>query len=449
MSVLSHKSSVAVLGLGFGDEGKGASIDALARHRGSSLVVRFNGGSQAAHHVVTPEGGAHCFSQFGAATLATRARTFLSRFVVVDPLGLKLEALALEKHGVKDPLSLVHVDPAAILTTPFHKLLGRAREFARGQRHGSCGKGIGIAWLDQRAGKPGVTWGDLHTEGLRAALKQVRDEKLEEVRQLEGHLDDSHQMNLEAISLESYLDILVEQYNGIKGRTAPRLELPDPSKVLFEGAQGALLDADLGFFPHVTPSNTGAKNALTLAQEFGWDHPLCVGVLRAYSSRHGAGPFIVGDRNLVPYLMEAHNETGEWQGPMRVGWFDVVAARYGLQIAEKVDGVMITHLDRMAGWPEIGVCEAWQVRQLPKDFPPTLRRAGRLTSLPMLKGSLEQRARWSEHIAGSYPNIHIMKGWKDAQDPNLAAYLDWIKVELEMPIFGTAFGPTWKDQSWA
>jgi len=451
MSTLTHTGSVAILGLGFGDEGKGASIDALTRQRKATVIIRFNGGSQAAHHVVTPGGKVHCFSLFGSGTLAG-AHTHLSNDVVVDPIGLQLEADALEgNHEMKDPLGLVHVDPKAILTTPFHKLLGRVRELARGQdRHGSCGKGIGIAWLDQQKGKQGITWGDIQDGCSRQRLAMVREEKLAEVEALREHVDAQHRALLQKVAKNSYLDDLNIHYRCISAKTLQRsapFRSMDPSKVLFEGAQGALLDADLGFFPYVSPSFTGAKNALALAQKFGWDPPLCIGVLRAYSSRHGAGPFVVGDRGLTEALPEAHNETGVWQGPMRVGWFDAVAARYGIEIAGKVDGLMITHLDRLAGRIWVGGCERWRV-SLSGDFPQPYPSQS-ITSLPRLAGTLAQRAEWTAQLSRAFPDIREMSGWKDRQDPNIQKFLDWIHEELKTPILGTAFGPSSTDQVWS
>lgn len=458
--LMKYPGPIAVLGLGFGDEGKGATVDGLTRLREeTTMVVRFNGGSQAAHHVVTPEGKVHCFSQFGSGTLARKGiRTFLSRFVVVDPVGLELEAAALEGLGVQNPLRLVSVEDTAILTTPFHQLLGRAREMARGaSKHGSCGKGIGIAWLDQRHGTPGVTWGHIRQGGLRQAMLRIREEKLEEIRLpfLFDHLDQTHRDLLEKLSKDQYLDELLGRYHRICNATTHSFEMPKASEVIFEGAQGAMLDADLGFYPFVTPSYTGARNALEIAKEHGWDPPFCLGILRAYSSRHGAGPFVVEDEKLAPYLPEMHNETGRWQGAMRVGWFDAVAARYGIRVAGKVDGLMLTHLDRMEGWPKIGVCQAWNYSKdppsdFPSDFSPKMDQGPKwLWDLPPLEGTLEQRTRWASWIAQCQPAFRILEGYQNRLEQNYQQYLAWISEELETPILGTGHGPKASDQIWS
>ena len=143
---------VIVVDLGYGDAGKGGIVDWLcsrpaalgAAGRPFHAVVRFNGGAQAAHHVLSPGGRAHAFAQFGSGTFSAGVRTYLSRFMLVDPLAMIAEAAHLAELGVPGPYELVTVDREALLTTPYHQAANQAREAARGDgRHGSCGMGIG------------------------------------------------------------------------------------------------------------------------------------------------------------------------------------------------------------------------------------------------------------------------------------------------------------------
>src|SRR5215831_1774195 len=144
--------AIIVVDLGYGDAGKGGIVDWLC-HRAARVaaggpvhtVVRFNGGAQAAHNVVTPDGRHHTFAQFGSGTFTPGVRTHLSRFMLVDPLALAAEAGHLASAGIPDPLGGLTVDRAALLTTPYHRAANRAREVARvaAARHGSCGMGIG------------------------------------------------------------------------------------------------------------------------------------------------------------------------------------------------------------------------------------------------------------------------------------------------------------------
>jgi len=135
--------ALVVVGLGFGDEGKGTMVDYLVRKHQARAVVRFNGGHQAAHAVVLPDGRSHKFSQFGSGTLAG-ADTYLSEHVVIEPLAMQREAMHLEDSGVSEPFSLLSINEACWITTPYHRHANRLLEQARGDnRHGSCGLGVG------------------------------------------------------------------------------------------------------------------------------------------------------------------------------------------------------------------------------------------------------------------------------------------------------------------
>ena len=141
-----------VTDLGFGDAGKGTIVDYLTRQSASAIIVRFNGGAQAAHNVHTTDGKHHTFSQFGSGILTAGTRTFLSHYVLFDPFALQNEAQALSDLGLVNPLSRVIVDGAALTVTPFQKAANRVRESLRGDgRHGSVGMGIGETMADMLA----------------------------------------------------------------------------------------------------------------------------------------------------------------------------------------------------------------------------------------------------------------------------------------------------------
>jgi len=138
-----------VVDLGFGDCGKGLLTDFLVRHSGAGLVVRYNGGAQAGHNVVTSEGLHHTFSQFGSGTFVPGVKTYLSRDVVIHPDALLVEGNVLEAKGVTDAFARLRVSEWALVITPFHQAANRIREIARGMaRHGSCGVGVGEAVED-------------------------------------------------------------------------------------------------------------------------------------------------------------------------------------------------------------------------------------------------------------------------------------------------------------
>lgn len=183
---------VACVGLGFGDEGKGKVVDALVRRTGARTVVRFGGGPQAAHHVVTPGGRVHCFAQFPSGMLVAGTRGWIAREMLVDPLALAREAEALAHAGAPDGRARLRVDPRCRLVTPLHRLVGRMRELARGaRRHGSCGRGVGEAVRDAAArGDEAIRAEDLLDPPLLARkLRLQRSVALDHAEQLVEELE--------------------------------------------------------------------------------------------------------------------------------------------------------------------------------------------------------------------------------------------------------------------
>jgi adenylosuccinate synthase len=146
--------SIITVGLGFGDEGKGTVVDALVRRYNAKLVIRYNGGAQCAHNVITDDGRHHCFHQFGSGSLVPGCRTLLTKHVLVNPLVMFTEALQLEMIGVPNALKNMFIDERALVTTPYHRAMNRLREYSRNEQcHGSCGMGIGETMADSSAAR--------------------------------------------------------------------------------------------------------------------------------------------------------------------------------------------------------------------------------------------------------------------------------------------------------
>ena len=337
---------VAVIDLGYGDAGKGTVVDWLCAARPIPAVVRFNGGAQAGHNVVISDGREHTFAQFGSGTLRG-VPTFLSRFMVVDPLALVAEADHLATLGVADPWALLTVDRDALVATPYHRLANQARELARGnQRHGSCGMGVGETVARALADPAGaIRFGDLRQPAaLRGKLHRLDDWLRDTFADLPAAppAPDDCAVVFAAIAArartgdQSTLD-------GLLGR----------GPCVFEGAQGVLLDEWRGWHPYTTWSTTTFDNvhALTDAPVVRW------GVLRTVTTRHGAGPLVTEDERLTRRLVDPHNHTGPWQGAFRVGHFDAVAHRYAVEVAGGVDGIALTYLD--ATGPDTRICRAY------------------------------------------------------------------------------------------
>ena len=342
--------AVIVADLGFGDAGKGTLTDWLVRRLGASWVVRYNGGAQAGHTVVTEDGRSHTFAQFGAGSFVPGVRTHLSRFMLVHPGGLLAEAEALARVGVADGLERLSIDPEALIISPFLQAAGRLRELGRGAaRHGSCGIGVGETMQDAlehpQDSIRAIDLSDAST--LRMKLQRQQARKWEEFGPERRLWIADPQGKREWAVLESLQ--VGQHWIELAARLASRVgivrqTLAGGQSVVFEGAQGVLLDEWRGFHPHTTWSTCTFQNALDLLKDWPGE-VIRLGVLRSYATRHGAGPFPTEDPQLQ--FPESHNHHGPWQGAFRQGWPDAVLTRYAIAACGGVDALALTHCDRL------------------------------------------------------------------------------------------------------
>jgi len=329
-------------GLGFGDEGKGSITEFLCARDKADLVVRYNGGAQAAHNVVADDGRHHTFSQFGSGTLQG-AKTYLSRFMIVDPLALLKEAKHLEEIGVSNPFELLSVDRECPVITPFHIIANLAKEHARGHfRHGTCGMGVGetvVDWMDHPQDVPLV--GDiLNPVKFARKMRFIRDLKHDQLMHNPAYCEVANEVKVGPL-IDRYSEfarrVCVVGRNFLKNTNALK------NTVVFEGAQGVLLDQDFGFQPHTTWSNTTFENANTLLDEAGFSGDIVrMGITRSYQTRHGQGPM---PTECAMSNREQHNDSRNEQGEFRNGWLDMTLMRYAIDVLGGVDEIAVTHLD--------------------------------------------------------------------------------------------------------
>lgn len=353
-----------VVDLGFGDAGKGLLTDFLSRQCNAGVVVRYNGGAQAGHNVVAPDGRHHTFSQFGSGTFIPGVKTYLSSHVVVHPGALLVEGDLLTRMGIHDAFSRLRISEQALIITPFHQAANRIREMARGKnRHGSCGVGVGETVEDALLNDElCVLAGDLSDPAvLRRKLHSIRDLKRTQLAGLRqaSNLCPALAREWEFFEREDIIDAWIASISrvGELGLVTPDSTLQrwlnQEDAVVFEGAQGVLLDADAGFHPYTTWSRSTAANAHDLIRGMAPGAPVFqIGVMRSYAVRHGPGPLPTETGALTSAILE-HNQTNEWQGAVRYGWFDAVLARYALRVAGGVDVLAVTHLDvlpRLKKW---------------------------------------------------------------------------------------------------
>lgn len=356
-----------VVGLGFGDEGKGTLTDWIVRTQGAQTVVRFNGGPQAGHNVTAPDGTWHCFAQFGAGSLVPNVSTILSRGMIVEVENLAVEAAVLESKGISRAASRMVIDPRCAVITPMHKMIGQLLEVSRGvSRLGTCGMGVGQAASDRARGTSLLAGTLQDVTATERALDHVLQEKMPQAEELARRFPSADMAALlQYFKTRCVPQTLARRWGEILSRGGVRIAEAEPAirtalqqaPVVFEGAQGALLDRTGGFAPFVTQSDTTAAGAASLLQSTGVEaRSWKVGVLRAYGHRHGPGPFVTEDPSLADRLADQRNPPNRWQGAMRFGHLDRIALRYGLARNGGVDSFAVTGLDRLTGLGVLKFC---------------------------------------------------------------------------------------------
>lgn len=318
------KNVSAVIGANFGDEGKGHMVDFLANSWRETIVVRYNGGAQAGHTVVLPDGRRHVFHHFGSGTLAQRP-TYLSKFFLVNPIVFCDELAELRKLLAfkGEHIPQVWIDPEARVTTPWDMMVNQAIEKSRGRaRHGSCG--LGIHETVERHKTVPLTVADLYREDNNARIRQIKNDyyptRLAEL----GLVDEVSPETHEGVLTRFLFDIKVFLRTVFQQSWDPKF-VADYQQIIFEGAQGLRLDEDSPLFPHVTCSKTGLPNVVTLLKDAGLEKETLNAfyVTRPYITRHGAGPLRHEQKHPLPGVVDKTNIYNQWQGDLRFGNFDV------------------------------------------------------------------------------------------------------------------------------
>jgi adenylosuccinate synthase len=291
----------AVIGLGYGDEGKGLFTDYLCSQTTNPLVIRYSGGQQAGHTVIR-NGIRHVFSNFGAGTLQG-APSYFSRFCTIDPVGIVNELSVLLDKGIKP---LLFIDARCPVTTPYDIAYNQ-----QNNKHGSCGVGVGDT-INREEHYYSLTFADLF-------YPWVLETKLQLIKSFYSGYD--------ALDLSNFLeccDIITRSVYIEKTYDVPKNNYSH----IFEGSQGLLLDKNIGFFPYVTRANTGTKNILPL---LGHDSLSTYLITRAYQTRHGDGPL---SNESIPHNISKNpdetNISNTYQGALRISLLDVSLLEYAI-----------------------------------------------------------------------------------------------------------------------
>ena len=356
--------SVVVLGTQWGDEGKGKIVDLLTEKIGA--VVRFQGGHNAGHTLVIG-GKKTVLHLIPSGILRADTLCLIGNGVVLSPAALKKEIAELEATGV-DVRSRLKISPATPLIMPYHIALDQAREKAAGGKAiGTTGRGIGPAYEDKVA-RGGIRVADLKypvelAEKLHAALDY---HNFVLTKYLGVEAVDFQQTYDEALAFGEYVEPMKTDIAGLLHDLRKQ-----GKKVMFEGAQGSLLDIDHGTYPYVTSSNTTVGGALAGTGVGADSIDYVLGIAKAYATRVGGGPFPT----------ELHDETGEdirkrgqefgatTGRPRRCGWIDIVALKRAVAI-NGISGLCITKLDILDGMPSLKMCIAYKYHGKQSEYAP-------------------------------------------------------------------------------
>ncbi len=414
--------TVVVIGTQWGDEGKGKIVDLLTDQ--ASAVVRFQGGHNAGHTLVI-DGEKTVLHLIPSGVLRDNVRCLIGNGVVLSPEALLTEMAHLEGNGVPARERIV-ISESCPLILPYHIALDQAREKARGSKAiGTTGRGIGPCYED-KAARRGIRLGEMLREQHFAA-------RLAEVLEYHNFVL-QHYFREKPLDYQEMLDtalLQAEEMRGMVGDVTGMLHdlMAQGAAIMFEGAQGAMLDIDHGTYPYVTSSTTTAGGAASGSGVGPRDIDYIVGIVKAYATRVGAGPFPTElDDACGQHMGERGHEFGATTGrKRRCGWLDLVALQRSLKI-NSVSGLCITKLDVLDGLETIKLAVAYRYRGQEVSSPP----AG------------------AENFAACEPIYIEMPGWRestvgltswDRLPATAIAYLRKIEELCGVPIDIVSTGP--------
>jgi adenylosuccinate synthase len=362
-------SNVVVIGSQWGDEGKGKVVDWLSNR--ADVVVRFQGGHNAGHTLVV-DGVTYKLSLLPSGIVREGTMSMIGNGVVIDPEALLREIASIEAQGVSVSPERLRIAENACLILPIHPMLDQAAEALRGaDKIGTTGRGIGPAYEDKIA-RRAIRVCDL---GDEAVLR----EKLENM--LSHHNALLKASGMEPFTLDGLLQPLLALAPKILPYAAPVWRLlqqaaADGKRVLYEGAQGAMLDNDFGTYPFVTSSNTLAGTAATGSGSGPSSLGYVLGITKAYTTRVGSGPFPTEQQNADGQrLGERGHEFGTVTGRQRrCGWFDAVMVRQAIQLGG-IHGIAFTKLDVLDGFDELKICVGYKYEGETIDYLPASQKA--------------------------------------------------------------------------
>lgn len=424
-------SGIVVVGAQWGDEGKGKLVDVFSSH--SDLVVRYQGGANAGHTLVV-DGKKTVLHLIPSGVLHPNTHCVITSGVVIDVFSLIEEINKLKASGfLQDPKQLM-ISDSATLILPYHKALDAAREQAlSSSKIGTTGKGIGPAYED-RASRRAILLSDLY---YPEKLKEKLAFALVEINLLLKNL--YNQPEFQPKDLYDQLIKSAETLTPYRCKDTSLVinkSLKAGKRVIFEGAQGTMLDLLHGTYPYVTSSSTLAGSACIGAGVGPTNISKVIGVFKAYATRVGSGPFPTELNNEVGAKIQTDgHEFGSTTGrARRCGWLDLVALKYAIRL-NGITNLALMKLDVLTGHEKLGICTAYKINgEIVKEFPTSL------AEIEAIEPVIEYLPGWSQDITK-------ITQLKDLPRP-ATSYLDFIGTQLGTPIDVISVGPGREQTLW-
>lgn len=472
-------------GMQFGDEGKGTFVDYLAHENNIDCVIRYNGGSQASHTVITPSGVLHKFSQLGSGMFFEKCHTYITENMVVNLDNILVEMDVFSTNtgiAIADLRDRIHIHENCFIVTPYHKLINKLRELSKGEnRRGTVGTGVSeVRYL---LAEPRNFSNDIP---LGIQVKDIygkHSNLIKRMKKLEEYVSEFYKNNQDVIwknvpkeieeNLKTEVQILLkpDAYMDITSKYEDKFKYYIPKKydlrkcvysvyettlrkncknAIFEGTQGLLLDCNYGIKPNTTFLDTTNHFALDIS--YYRDNITKIGIAKAFMSRHGLGVFPTESSEVSEKICDENQEETFWNGKVRFGWFDAVLLRYAQKI-NQVDELFISSIDKLDDFENIKICNEYiyhgeKVDEKFKEIFEYYILSNGQVNITDIKQSSEELG---EYLEKCTPKCISMKGWKtslseitDKSELPLECieYIRMIEVLTRIPITLISVGPT-------
>lgn len=384
--------SFILCGMQFGDEGKGTFVDYLAHEQNIDCVVRYNGGSQASHTVITPSRTIHKFSQLGSGMFLDKCHTYITENMVINLDNLMIEMEVFSKKtgiSISDLIERIHIHEDCFVVTPYHKLINKLRELSKGEkRRGTVGTGVSEVRYLLAEPKLFPYESPLGLQVKDIFNKYSNSHIISRMEALQNYVDKFYRENEDVIwqnapeemkkSLKKEITFLLahDAFWNIVSSYMSKFKFASPDvnlnaciynayelsfrksckSAIFEGSQGLLIDCNYGIKPNTTFLDTTNHFALDIS--YYRDHIIKVGIAKAFTSRHGLGVFPTETTEVSGRICDNNQDESFWNGKIRFGWFDAILFRYAQSI-NQVDEVYLSSLDKLDGFEIIKVCNKY------------------------------------------------------------------------------------------